>query len=166
MGQVGLLGAIVLAATPIEFEITVPDDLTVHEERVDELEIVSSLAPPATPEPIEMSVSAFDREEWEVDVADWERLADCESGDWSAEGEPKPDTRRWDYGLSFDHGDHFQGGLNFHPDTWEFYRDPGMPAHAGRATPWQEIEVAEQVLEDQGWNAWPVCSRMMDLADE
>ena len=160
LGQVGLLGAIVLAATPIELDLTPPQD------PVDELEIVSSVAPPAMPEPIEMSVSAFDREEWEVDVADWERLADCESGDWSADGEPKEDTRRWDYGLSFDHGDHFQGGLNFHPDTWEFYRDPDMPAHAGRATPWQEIEIAERVLDDQGWNAWPVCSRMVDLADE
>jgi hypothetical protein len=127
---------------------------------------IGTIAPPADPAPLTQDVTVFDRDEWEVDVEAWERLADCESGDWSAEGVPKEDTARWDYGLTFDHGDHFQGGLNFHPDTWEFYRDPDMPAHAGQAAPWQEIEVAERVLEDQGWNAWPVCSRMMDLAEE
>lgn len=100
-----------------------------------------------------------------VPIEDWERLADCESGDWSAEGEPEPDSARWDYGLDFDHGDRFQGGLNFHPATWDDYREPEMPAHAGRATRWQEIVIAEQVLEDQGWDAWPVCSEKMDLAE-
>ena len=99
-----------------------------------------------------------------VDVEDWERLADCESGEWDRNGEPKPDTARWDYGLDFDHGDHFQGGLNFHPNTWDAYRDPDMPAHAGRATQVEEIVIAERVLDDQGWDAWPVCSEKMDLA--
>ena len=99
-----------------------------------------------------------------VDVEDWERLADCESGEWDRNGEPKPDSARWDYGLDFDHGDHFQGGLNFHPTTWDAYRDPDMPAHAGRATQVEEIVIAERVLDDQGWDAWPVCSEKMDLA--
>lgn len=160
MGQVALLGAIVIAATPIEVDLSTP-----VEEPDDEPEVVGTIAPPADPEPIDEDVTAFDRDHWEVDVADWERLADCESGDWAANGEPQEDTARWDYGLRFDHGDHFQGGLNFHPDTWEFYRDPDMPAHAGRATPWQEIEVAERVLEDQGWQAWPVCSVVVELAE-
>ncbi len=99
-----------------------------------------------------------------VDVEDWERLADCESGEWDRDGEPKPDSARWDYGLDFDHGDHFQGGLNFHPTTWDAYRDSDMPAHAGRATQVEEIVIAERVLDDQGWDAWPVCSEKMDLA--
>lgn len=101
-----------------------------------------------------------------VDVAVWEELADCESGDWTTEGDPRPGSARWDYGLTFDHGDHFEGGLNFHPDTWEAYREPGMPLHAGRADKWEEIEVAEEVLDDQGWDAWPVCSRMIDVAED
>lgn len=93
-------------------------------------------------------------------AAMWDRLADCESGDWRS-GTPMPDTRRWDYGLTFSHGDIFEGGLNFHPQTWDAYRDPGMPSHAGRATRAQQIAVAEQVLADQGWGAWPVCSRKL-----
>jgi resuscitation-promoting factor RpfA len=97
-----------------------------------------------------------------VDIEDWERLADCESGDWDADGDPKPGSARWDYGLLFDHGDHFQGGLNFHPVTWDAYRDDHMPTHAGRATRLEEILVAERVLEEQGWGAWPVCSAMLD----
>jgi len=93
----------------------------------------------------------------------WQRLADCESGDWSRHGEPKPGTARWDYGLEFDHGDHFEGGLNFHPETWDSFRDPDMPEHAGAATRATEIEVAERVLEEQGWDAWPVCSEVVGV---
>lgn len=93
----------------------------------------------------------------------WQRLADCESGDWSRHGEPKPDTARWDYGLEFDHGDHFEGGLNFHPETWDDFRDPDMPEHAGAASRATEIEVAERVLEEQGWDAWPVCSEVVGV---
>ena len=112
--------------------------------------------PPEEPDPLEELDTT-------VDIEDWERLADCESGDWDAQGEPQEDTARWDYGLTFDHGDTFQGGLNFHPDTWDSFRDEAMPVHAGRATPPEEIEVAERVLEEQGWDAWPVCSEKMDL---
>lgn len=118
-------------------------------------------AAPAVPDAPTLGERAAD---WEVDVEDWARLADCESGDWDADGDPEPDSARWRYGLTFDHGDIFQGGLNFHPDTWESFRDPDMPEHAGRANRWEEMEVAERVLDQQGWNAWPVCSRKVDLA--
>ena len=93
----------------------------------------------------------------------WQRLADCESGDWAPDGEPQPGSARWDYGLAFDHGDHFEGGLNFHPRTWDSFRDPDMPGHAGAATRAEEIEVAERVLEEQGWQAWPVCSEVVGI---
>ncbi len=92
----------------------------------------------------------------------WGRLADCESGDWS-NGTPIDGTRRWDYGLTFDHGDFFEGGLNFHPGTWDAFRDADMPDHAGRATAEQQMIVAERVLAEQGWGAWPVCSRKIGL---
>lgn len=91
----------------------------------------------------------------------WDRLADCESGDWDRNSQPIPGSRRWDYGLTFSHGDIFEGGLNFHPKTWDQYRSSSMADHAGNATRAQQIAVAEQVLDDQGWGAWPVCSRKL-----
>ncbi len=114
--------------------------------------------PPAPADPADALDTAIDPEVWD-------RVADCESGEWDAEGVPQPGSARWDYGLEFDHGDHFQGGLNFHPDTWESFRASDMPAHAGEASRVQEIKIAEQVLEEQGWQAWPVCSEMMDVPE-
>jgi resuscitation-promoting factor RpfB len=95
----------------------------------------------------------------------WDDLADCESGDWDRDGDPIPGTARWDYGLEFAHEgfELFEGGLNFHPDTWDEFRDPQMPDHAGHADREQEIVVGERVLEAQGWGAWPVCSEMLGL---
>lgn len=91
--------------------------------------------------------------------APWGALADCESGEWGADGRPIAGTRRWD------HDGHrtFEGGLQFHPATWDGYREPGMPDHAYDATRWQQVEVAERVQAEQGWGAWPVCSRKAGL---
>ncbi len=93
----------------------------------------------------------------------WDDLADCESGDWDADGDPITGSARWDYGLTFSHGDIFEGGPNFHPGTWDAFRDADMPDHAGLATRDQQVVVAERVLDEQGWGAWPVCSRMLGL---
>ena len=92
----------------------------------------------------------------------WDDLADCESGDW-LDGVPQTGTARWDYGLTFDHGDIFEGGLNFHPATWEEFKDADMPDHAGNASRAQQIAIGERVLAAQGWGAWPVCSRKLGL---
>ncbi|HKJ54597.1 MAG TPA: transglycosylase family protein, partial [Nitriliruptoraceae bacterium] len=93
----------------------------------------------------------------------WDRLADCESGDWGANGVPISGSARWNYGINFSHGDIYEGGLNFHPGTWDSYRSGDMPGHAGQASRSQQIAVAEQVLADQGWGAWPVCSSKIGL---
>jgi hypothetical protein len=72
----------------------------------------------------------------------WARLAECESGS------------RWDYnGSSI-----YDGGLQFHPQTWASYRTRKLPKHAWQATPAQQIGVAQRVQEAQGWAAWPSCS--------
>ncbi|MDX1621252.1 MAG: transglycosylase family protein [Nitriliruptorales bacterium] len=107
------------------------------------------------------------RERHEQDVREqrrdlWFRLADCESG-LRENGSPIPGSARWDYGLSPSHGAPFEGGLQFAPFTWDGFRDADMPAHAGLATPSEQIVVAERVLAAQGWKAWPVCSRMLGL---
>jgi hypothetical protein len=150
-----LLGALAtgaVAAMPIEFA---PQPFGGGDEP-EAAEADATTSDPSAPDPVdELDIT--------VDVEDWERLADCESGDWDADADPEPDSARWDYGLDFDHGDHFQGGLNFHPDTWESFRDVDMPAHAGHASRVEEIEVAERVLDEQGWDAWPVCSEMLEL---
>lgn len=92
----------------------------------------------------------------------WSRIADCESGEWDATATPVPGSAEWSYGDG-PGTKHFQGGLHFAPGTWEAFREPSMPAHAGRATPVSQMLVAEQVLDEQGWQAWPVCSEKIGV---
>lgn len=77
----------------------------------------------------------------------WHRLAACESGG------------RWDY----DGPSGYDGGLQFHPSTWRAHAPAGYPAYAHQATAAQQIAVAERVLDDQGWRAWPRCARHLGL---
>lgn len=88
----------------------------------------------------------------------WDDLADCESGEWTASGHVEG-SARWD---SRAHG-LYRGGLQFHPGTWDAFRDPGMPSSAADASREEQIVVGERVLEAQGWGAWPVCSRRLGL---
>ncbi|MDX1658758.1 MAG: transglycosylase family protein [Nitriliruptorales bacterium] len=77
----------------------------------------------------------------------WDRLAQCESnGDWDYNGSSG-----------------FDGGLQFHPDTWTAYKPADYPAYAYQATRAQQILVAERVLAAQGWGAWPACSAKLGL---
>ena len=94
-------------------------------------------------------------------VTTWLRLADCESGEWDADATPIPGSAEWDYGADAD--TMFEGGLHFEPSTWDEFRDPSMAAHAGDAVPLAQLVVAERVLDAQGWQAWPVCSRKLGL---
>lgn len=69
----------------------------------------------------------------------WDALAECESGgNWSTNT-----------------GNGYYGGLQFNPNTWQAYGGSGNPADASRS---EQIRVAENVLEGQGWGAWPACS--------
>ena len=64
----------------------------------------------------------------------WDQLAECESGgNWN-----------------IDTGNGYRGGLQFSQSTWEAYGGSGNPANASRD---QQIAVAENVLEGQGWGA-------------
>lgn len=95
----------------------------------------------------------------------WDPLADCESGD-RIDGEVVPGTARWHTGATDPELDErpswssglYDGGLQFHPDTWTAYRDDDMPLVAGDATREQQIVVGERVQASQGWEAWPHCS--------
>lgn len=97
-----------------------------------------SLEPPPVPAPA---------------VTVWDRLAACEShGTWDY----NPATATWGTRI-------FEGGLQFHPDTWDAFRDPHHPDGAHDAPRAVQIEVAERVLAAQGWAAWPACSRKLGL---
>ena len=88
----------------------------------------------------------------------WDRVADCESGSWTGNGGFVEGSANWSATAGM-----FEGGLQFHPDTWDAYKDPGMPGAAYEASRAQQIAVGERVLAAQGWGAWPVCSRKLGL---
>ena len=109
---------------------------------------LSLLVAPMTPHPVPHRIPAV-----------WQTVADCESGEWDATGEPIPGTRDW----SYDDG-RYEGGLNFAPATWDWLAPATFPPSASDATPWQQVRVARRVLTVQGWDAWPVCSRKTGVA--
>ena len=71
--------------------------------------------------------------------ADWDAIAMCESGG------------RWHLDSYYD------GGLQFHPNTWLAYGGGRYARYAWQATREQQIAIAERVLEGQGPGAWPNC---------
>ncbi len=73
----------------------------------------------------------------------WERVAHCESGD------------NWHINT----GNGYYGGLQFSASTWSSYDVDNFASRADLATRNQQIDVANRVLNSQGWNAWPVCSQ-------
>ena len=79
-----------------------------------------------------------------VPEATWERLAQCES------------NGRWDTNT----GNGYYGGLQFLPSSWELVGGRGMPHEADRFT---QLRMAQRLLDVQGWDAWPECSRRLGL---
>src|SRR5690625_3870879 len=77
----------------------------------------------------------------------WDQLAECESGgDWS-----------------INTGNGYSGGLQFNPQTWQAHGGSGNAADASRA---EQIAVAENVLDNQGWGAWPSCSQQIGASGQ
>jgi hypothetical protein len=76
--------------------------------------------------------------------ADWDRVAQCESsGNWGARGNG------------------YEGGLQFLNSTWLGYGGGQFAQHAYDSPRDGQIEVARRVWRDQGWSAWPSCSRQL-----
>ena len=115
-------------------------------------------APEPEPEPEPEPAPAEPAPEPEPQRSVWDRLADCESGSWTGNGGFVDGSANWAATAGT-----FEGGLQFHPNTWDGFKDPGMPEAAYQATRAQQIAVAERVLDAQGWKAWPVCSRKLGL---
>ncbi|TCK21554.1 transglycosylase family protein [Pseudonocardia endophytica] len=77
--------------------------------------------------------------------ATWDKLAECEStGNWQA-----------------DTGNGFKGGLQFTPSTWKRFGGTEHAATPDQASREQQIEVAKKVQEEQGWKAWPACTKKL-----
>ena len=93
-------------------------------------EIVSS------PAPVQVSTAPVPPPSSE---ADWDAIAMCESG------------QRWHLDSYYD------GGLQFHPNTWLGYGGGKYARYAWQATREQQIAIAERVLAGQGPGAWPNC---------
>jgi Transglycosylase-like domain len=71
--------------------------------------------------------------------ANWDAIAQCESGGrWHLDG-------------------YYDGGLQFHPDTWIGFGGGRYAAYAWQASRLEQIAIAEKVLKAQGPGAWPNC---------
>ena len=77
----------------------------------------------------------------------WDRLAQCESG------------QNW----SINTGSGYYGGLQFAKQSWTGYGGTEYAELASEATREQQIAIAEKILDDVGWKAWPACSKKLGL---
>jgi len=78
----------------------------------------------------------------------WDSLAQCETGgNWS-----HPTVSGG-----------FSGGLMFHSGTWNANGGQAYAPTASQASREEQITVAERVLANSGWGAWPGCSRKLGL---
>jgi len=77
----------------------------------------------------------------------WDDLAQCESGgNWA-----------------INTGNGYYGGLQFLGSTWNAYGGREFAPRADLASREQQIVVAERILDDVGYGAWPACSRRLGL---
>jgi resuscitation-promoting factor RpfA len=76
---------------------------------------------------------------------DWTGVARCESsGNWH-----------------INTGNGYYGGLQFSSSTWLGYGGGQYASRADLASPAQQVEIAERVLDGQGIGAWPHCGRYL-----
>jgi Transglycosylase-like domain/LysM domain len=77
----------------------------------------------------------------------WDDIAQCESsGNWH-----------------INTGNGYYGGLQFMQLTWKHFGGSRFAHRADLASRVEQITVAQKVLRDQGWTAWPVCSGRLGL---
>lgn len=77
----------------------------------------------------------------------WDRVAWCESGgNWA-----------------INTGNGYSGGLQFLHASWRAYGGREFAPLAYQASREAQIVVAERILDDVGWGAWPACSRRLGL---
>jgi peptidoglycan hydrolase-like protein with peptidoglycan-binding domain len=77
----------------------------------------------------------------------WDKLAWCESGG--------------NWGINTGNG--YSGGLQFLHSSWRAYGGTQYAPLAYQASREQQIAVAQNILNDVGWRAWPACTRKLGL---
>ncbi|MFE7159230.1 transglycosylase family protein [Streptomyces sp. NPDC057636] len=104
----------------------------------------AAVPPPPAPGPGRLILQLGDcaKSQWP-----WGCLAECES------------SGRW----HINSGNAYYGGLQFRQSTWKENGGLGYAPRADLATRAEQIAVAEKVLGTQGWRAWPVCARVLEL---
>ena len=80
-------------------------------------------------------------------VAQFERLAQCESG-----GNWRINT-----------GNGYYGGLQFNLGTWRGVGMSGYPHQASKST---QIAAGQKLHSQRGWSPWPACSRKLGLSGD
>ena len=75
----------------------------------------------------------------------WDKLAKCES------------TSNW----AADTGNGFKGGLQFTDSTWKEFGGKQFATHPQDASREEQIAVAKKVQKEQGWAAWPTCTKKL-----
>lgn len=75
----------------------------------------------------------------------WERLAECETGQTPAD---------WHINT----GNGYYGGLQFALSSWQAVGGTGYPHEHSRAV---QIQMAERLFAQGGWNHWPACSKKL-----
>ena len=107
---------------------------------------VAAAAVPAAPRVHALSASEpvpyTPPQEGEPPDSDFDRLAQCESG------------QRWDLNT----GNGYYGGLQFSASTWHALGGPDLPHQNTRE---EQIEIARRQWRQSRWQAWPSCSRQL-----
>lgn len=79
----------------------------------------------------------------------WDRLAQCESGG------------RWDINT----GNDYYGGLQFALPTWRDFGGNEFDSMPNEASKLEQIIVATRTWHQQGWGAWPSCTRRLGITE-
>jgi len=123
----------------LRLDVPAATDVPAHSET--EAETETEAAPSAATEPAPAPDTASVSE---AGGGVWDRVAECESGgNWSIST-----------------GNGYYGGLQFSQGSWQAAGGSGNPANASRE---EQIRVAENLLAQQGWGAWPACSSKLGL---
>lgn len=77
--------------------------------------------------------------------ATWDKLAKCES------------TNNWKANT----GNGFKGGLQFTDSTWKQFGGKQYASSPQQASREEQIAVAKKVQKEQGWAAWPTCTKKL-----